>query len=108
MGHGPGDEETFDTTLRRLYFDTGLYNQESLELLFKVVGTDRCLFGTERPGAGSKVDPRTGRWYDDLKPLIDNIDWLTDEQRQQVYHTNAEQLFTRYAVGAAALAAAGR
>ena len=42
--------EEFDAALRRLYFDTCLYSREALEPLFKVVGTDRCLFGTERPG----------------------------------------------------------
>ena len=96
IGHGPGDEETFDERLRQLWFDASLYNKESLELLFKIVGTDRSMFGTERPGAGAKTDPRTGRWYDDTKPLIDDIDWLTDEQREQVFHGNAEQVYTRF------------
>lgn len=93
---GPNDTETFDQRLRQLYFDTSLYNQESLELLFKVVGPDRCLFGTERPGAGSKVDPRTGRWYDDIRPQIEAIDFLTEEDRQNIFHKNAERLYTRF------------
>ena len=46
--------------------------------LFKVVGPDRCLFGAERPGTGSEKDPDTGRWFDDIKPLIDDINALTD------------------------------
>jgi hypothetical protein len=46
-------------------------------LLFRIVGPDRCLFGTERPGAGSKTDPRTGKWYDDVRPNIESIPWLT-------------------------------
>jgi 4-oxalmesaconate hydratase len=65
---GPNDSENFDQRLQQLYFDTALYNVESLKLLFRIVGTDRCLFGTERPGAGSKTDPRTGKWYDDVRP----------------------------------------
>jgi 4-oxalmesaconate hydratase len=79
-----------------LYFDTALYNTESLELLFKIVGPDRCMFGTERPGAGSKENPRTGRWYDDTKPLIDTISWLTTEEKEQIFHKNAEQVFNRF------------
>lgn len=86
---GPNDTETFDDRLKKLYFDTGLYNTESLELLFKIVGPDRCLFGTERPGAGSKTDPRTGNWYDDLKPLIEGIDFLTDADKQAIFSGNA-------------------
>ena len=79
-----------------MYYDTGLYNQESLELLFKVVGPDRCMFGTERPGAGSKTDPRTGRWYDDLKPMIDAIEWLDDDGRELIYEGNVPEVFPRY------------
>jgi len=33
-----------------LYFDRTLYTTEALELLMKVVGRDRVLFGTETPG----------------------------------------------------------
>ena len=78
---GPNNTENFDDRLRQLYFDSALYNTESLELLFKVVTPDRCLFGSERPGAGSKPNPRTGRWYDDVKPLIEEMDWLSDEEK---------------------------
>lgn len=97
---GPNDTETFDQRLRRLYFDSALYNVESLDLLFKVVGPDRCLFGTERPGAGSKTDPRTGRWYDDVRPLIEEISWLTAGQKEQIFHKNAEQVFSRFKTSA--------
>ena len=93
---GPNDTENFDDRMRSMYYDTGLYNQESLELLFKVVGPDRCMFGTERPGAGSKTDPRTGRWYDDLKPMIDAIEWLDDEGRELIYEGNVPEVFPRY------------
>ena len=65
-------------------------------MLFKVVGTDRCMFGTERPGAGAKTDPRTGRWYDDLKPLIDGIDFLGSDDTQRIYEGNARDVFTRF------------
>ena len=90
---GPNNTETFDEHLKKLYFDTGLYNTESLELLFKIVGPDRCLFGTERPGAGSKIDPRTGKWYDDVRPLIEGIPFLTAEDKEKIFHRNAEQVF---------------
>jgi 4-oxalmesaconate hydratase len=99
-----GGEETFDVQLRKFYFDTALYNVESLELLFKIVGPDRCLFGTERPGAGARADPRTGRWYDDVKPLIESIAWLSEAERRQVFEANALRVFTRLKVPAAAAA----
>jgi len=84
--------ESFDDSLRKLYFDTALYNSESLELLFRICGPDRCLFGTERPGAGSRPD-KTGRTYDDIKPLIDAISWLSDDDRQAIYEGNARSIY---------------
>lgn len=89
-------EETFDQRLQKLYLDTALYNTESLELLFKIIGPDNCLFGSERPGAGSSTNPLTGRWFDDIKPLIDDILWLSDEDRKKIYEGNARRLFTRF------------
>ncbi|MEV5411181.1 amidohydrolase family protein [Thermopolyspora sp. NPDC052614] len=79
--------------LRLLYFDTCLYTRDAIELLLKTVGVDRALFGTEKPGTGSQIDPETGRWFDDIHLLIDDIDWLTTEQREALLHGNAQSLF---------------
>lgn len=87
--------EPFDDSLRRLYFDTVLYSKESIELLIRVVGADRAVFGAELPGTGSSVDPETGRWLDDLRPVIEEIDWLTDEDRTAIFEGNAKRLFSR-------------
>ena len=38
---------------------------------------------------GAKLDPRTGNWYDDLKPLIEGIDFLTDADKQAIFSGNA-------------------
>jgi 4-oxalmesaconate hydratase len=84
---------TFDDRLRQLYFDTCNYSKESLELLIRVVGADRVLFGTERPGTGSVQDPATGRWYDDLKPVIESIEWLGEKERHAIFEGNARRLY---------------
>lgn len=88
--------ESFDETLKRFWFDTCLHNQKSLELLFDVVGTDRCVFGTERPGSGSGKDPVTGRPFDDIKATIESIDGLTAEQKHGIFEANARRLFPRF------------
>ncbi len=93
---GPNDTENFDQRLKQLYFDTALYNIESLKLLFRICGPERCLFGTERPGAGSKTDPRTGKWYDDVRPNIESIPWLKAEDKEKIFQKNAEQVFSRF------------
>ena len=87
--------ETFDESLRRLWFDTVLYNKESLELLFKVVGPDRCLFGTERPGSGSAIDPATGRSLDDLRPVIEEISFLSSAEKAAIFEGNARMFYAR-------------
>jgi 4-oxalmesaconate hydratase len=86
---------TFDERLRQLYFDTCNYSREALDLLFRVVGTDRCLFGTERPGTGSVKDPATGKFYDDLRPVIEGIEWLSDQDRSKIFELNARKVYSR-------------
>jgi len=93
--------ESFDESLARLYFDTVLYNPESLELLFKMVGTDHCLFGTDRPANGDVIDPNTGHAMNDIKWYIDNMAWLGEADRHAIYEGNARKLFSRLKVPAA-------
>ncbi|HEX3809860.1 MAG TPA: amidohydrolase family protein [Rhizomicrobium sp.] len=86
---------TFDEKLRRLYFDTCNYSKESLELLFRTVGVDNCLFGTESPGTGSVHNPETGKDFDDLKPVIESIEWLSAEDRKKIFEGNARRVYSR-------------
>ncbi|GAA5201368.1 amidohydrolase family protein [Rugosimonospora acidiphila] len=85
----------FEVRLRQLYFDTVLHNPLSLELLFKTVGADRCLFGTEKPGSGSAINPDTGASFDDLKPVIEAMDFLSGSDREAIFETNARTVFPR-------------
>jgi predicted TIM-barrel fold metal-dependent hydrolase len=94
LGGGP-DAERFEHMLQQFYFDTVLHYPLALELLFKTVGASRCLFGTERPGSGSTTDPSTGRPFDDLRPVIESMDFLTDEERSDIFERNARRVFPR-------------
>jgi predicted TIM-barrel fold metal-dependent hydrolase len=93
--HHEKKTESFDESLRKMYFDGVIYSREALEYLVKTVGTDRVLFGTEVPGVGSAIDPHTGRRFDDLKPLIDEMSWLSATQRTAIFEKNARSVFTR-------------
>jgi predicted TIM-barrel fold metal-dependent hydrolase len=93
LRQGQALAESFDASMRRLWYDTVLYNPLSLELLIRTVGADRCLFGTERPGSGSAPDPVTGQDYDDIRPVIEGFAFLTEAERQAVLSGNAVQLF---------------
>ena len=88
-----GAGKLFSDGFRKLYFDTVLYTEEALRLLIKTAGVDRCLFGTECPGVGSAVNPETGRSFDDVKSMIDNLDFLSEEDRRKIYEGNARKVF---------------
>jgi predicted TIM-barrel fold metal-dependent hydrolase len=90
-----GTVEEFNLRLKQLYYDTCLHAQKSLEMLIGIVGSDRVLFGTENPGSGSAANPATGKSYDDIRPLIEAIDFLSGEDRQNIFEENARRLFTR-------------
>lgn len=89
------EEKTFDQKMRQLYFDTCNYSKEALEFQFKILGTDNCMFGTERPGTGTVFDPDTGRDFDDLKPVIESLDFLTDQDRRKIFELNAKSVYTK-------------
>jgi OH-DDVA meta-cleavage compound hydrolase len=86
-------KESFDESLRRMYFDTVIHSKDSLAMLIKLVGSDRVVFGTENPGSGTALNPETGRSFDDIKALIDEIDFLTPQDRANIYENNAQRLF---------------
>jgi 4-oxalmesaconate hydratase len=90
-----GEQESFDDQLKKLYFDTCNYSQEAIELLCKVAGTDNVLFGTEKPGTGSARDPVSGRDFDDMKPVIEGIEWLTAAQRRDIFECNCKRVYSR-------------
>ena len=51
-----------EEAVRRLYYDTCLYTKDGLRLLFKTMGADRCLFGTETPGRAAQTRTPARRW----------------------------------------------
>ncbi|HMF48879.1 MAG TPA: amidohydrolase family protein, partial [Candidatus Saccharimonadales bacterium] len=83
----------FSDGMRKLYYDTVLYTEDALRLLIKTVGVDRCLFGTECPGIGSSVDPATSRSMDNIKPMIESIEWLSAVDRKRIFEDNAREVF---------------
>jgi 4-oxalmesaconate hydratase len=89
--HRPG---TFDDLMKRLHFDTCNYSAEALEFLIKVIGADNCLFGTERPGTGSALNPEWGRDFDDIKPVIMGFDFLSDEDKHKIFEGNSRRLYS--------------
>ena len=89
--------EPFEEFMRRFYFDTAVYSPEAMELLIKIVGVDRLIFASEMLGGVTTIDPNTGRWFDDNKPLLDEIAWLSTEDRQKIFEDNVKAAYPRLA-----------
>jgi len=85
--------DRFIDGMHKLYFDTVLYTKEAIELLLKVVGPERALFGAECPGVGSKINPDTGREMDDIAPYFHEIDFINDDDREMIFYGNAKKVF---------------
>jgi 4-oxalmesaconate hydratase len=77
-----------------VFFDTCVYHQPGIDLLFKVVPIDNILFGSEMVGAVRGIDPTTGNYYDDTKRYIDNLG-LSAEDKQKVFEGNARKVYPR-------------
>ena len=88
--------EYFDDKLKRLHFDTTTYDKDAIELLLKKVGAQRVLFATEKPGTGSVRDPKSGLDFDDLKPVIENIAFLSEQDRRDIFECNCTRLYSRF------------
>jgi 4-oxalmesaconate hydratase len=80
--------------MKNVFFDTCVYHQRGIDLLFDVIDLDNILFGSEMVGAVRGIDPETGHFFDDTKRFVDALD-LSSEQREQVYAGNARRVFPR-------------
>lgn len=76
-----------DTT-RNMFFDTCAYDLDYLTTAIKQRGVQNCCFGVEAPGSGQTVRPETGRTSDDLVPVISALDFLSEQDRIDIFHNN--------------------
>ncbi|BBB01356.1 putative 4-oxalomesaconate hydratase [Actinacidiphila reveromycinica] len=90
-----------EAVLPNVFFDTCVYHQPGIDLLFKVIGTDNILFGSEMVGAVRGVDPRTGFFFDDTRRYVEALD-LSGPDRRQVFELNARRVYPRLPVPAGA------
>jgi 4-oxalmesaconate hydratase len=81
--------------MHNVFFDTCVYHQAGIDLLFKVIPLDNILFASEMIGAVRGIDPETGHYYDDTKNFVDQVSWLTEADRQAVYEDNIYRVYPR-------------
>lgn len=90
--------------MQNVFFDTCVYHQPGIDLMFRVIDIDNIVFGSEMVGAVRGIDPQTGNYFDDTKRYIENLD-IADADKQKVFEGNARRVYPRLD---AALRARGR
>ncbi|HEX5460592.1 MAG TPA: amidohydrolase family protein [Steroidobacteraceae bacterium] len=80
--------------MRNVFFDTCVYHQPGIDLLFRVIDLDNILFGSEMVGAVRGIDPQTGFHFDDTKRYIDALP-IAQEDRNRIFEKNARRVFPR-------------
>lgn len=80
--------------MKNVFFDTCVYHQPGIDLLFEVIDVDNVLFASEMVGAVRGIDPQTGHYFDDTKRYVDALD-LDDTDRYKVYEGNVRRVYPR-------------
>jgi 4-oxalmesaconate hydratase len=80
--------------MKNVFFDTCVYHQPGINLLFEVIDIDNILFGSEMVGAVRGVDQETGFYFDDTKRYIDALK-ISDDDKRKVFEGNARRVFPR-------------
>src|SRR5262249_7967799 len=89
--------EPFEEAARRVYWDMAICDREAMELLIKRIVVDKILVATEVVGA---IDPQTGRNFEEIVPIFQSIEWLSDEDRYKITEGNARKVYSRIDWGA--------
>lgn len=80
--------------MRNVFFDTCVYHQPGIDLMFRVIDIDNILFASEMLGAVKGVDPQTGHYFDDTKRYVDALD-IPEGDKRKVFEGNARRVFPR-------------
>ncbi len=83
-----------DAVMGNVFFDTCVYHQPGIDLLFEVIEPENILFGSEMVGAVRGIDPRTGHHFDDTRRYVDARK-LPGDEAAQVYEGNARRVYPR-------------
>ncbi|MET7747817.1 amidohydrolase family protein [Micromonospora sp. NPDC005367] len=83
-----------ESVMDNVFFDTCVYHQPGIDLLFSVIGVDNILFGSEMVGAVRGIDPQTGHHFDDTLRYVDALR-LAPGDREKVLERNARRVYPR-------------
>ena len=92
LGRPPLEE----SVMGNVCFDTCVYHQPGVDLLFQVIEVGNIVFGSEMIGAVRGIDPQTGHHFDDTRRYVDALD-LPPADQDKVYELNARRIYPRLA-----------
>ena len=80
--------------MQNVSFDTCVYHQPGIDLLFSVIDSGNIVFGSEMVGAVRGKDPQTGHYFDDTRRYVDAAG-LSAADAEKVYSGNARRVYPR-------------
>ena len=83
-----------DHLLNNVFFDTCVYHQPGIDVLFKVIPVDNIMFASEMVGAVRGIDPETGNYYDDTKRYVDAAS-ISAADKAKIFEGNARRVYSR-------------
>jgi len=83
-----------ESVLGNVFFDTCVYHQPGIDLLFRVIDVGNIVFGSEMIGAVRGIDPQTGHYFDDTRRYVDALG-LPSADQERVYELNARRIYPR-------------
>lgn len=92
-----------------LFFDTCSYDLDFLATAIKQRGVSQFAYGTEAPGSGTNIRQGTERTADDMVPMIaehPTLSFLTEQDKQNIFHNTPKLLCPGIADAAATNASA--
>jgi hypothetical protein len=82
-----------------LFFDTCAHDVDFLTAALHQRTVAQTVFGTEAPGSGAAVRQEgegPGKTGDDLVPVIKSFDWLSEEDKVNIFQNNPVRLFPAF------------
>jgi 4-oxalmesaconate hydratase len=83
-----------DAVMENVFFDTCVYHQPGINLLFDVIDIENILFGSEMVGAVRGVDPQTGHYFDDTRRYVEALK-LSAADQAKVFELNTRRVYPR-------------
>jgi 4-oxalmesaconate hydratase len=83
-----------ESVMGNVFFDTCVYHQPGIDLLFTVIEVGNILFGSEMIGAVRGIDPQSGHHFDDTRRYVEALG-LPAGARDAVFELNARRVYPR-------------